>query len=209
MRSRSSRCRSSSRSSPPRSPASVCCACSRRSGSSADRRTTRSASIRRRRARCSARCARCRRPRDAVPPAQPVRRREGVRAPDDRQLPRGVRPVRMQRDPVQPRERTARARVRHAEGLEGGCADQARPPGEDLAWVPRLPPRLGVRPGLRRSDVADAPAVGAGRLRDRHRRDVHRPATISSARSHTPGSATGRTSSSRTTGCSGPRRSTI
>ena len=44
-----------------------------------------------------------------------------------------------------------------------------------LPGQPRRPARLGLRPGVRRGDVADAPAAGAGRLRDRHRRDALGP----------------------------------
>ena len=45
-----------------------------------------------------------------------------------------------------------------------GLARRAR------ARQPRRPPRLGLREGVRRGDVADAPAGRARRLRDRHRR---------------------------------------
>ena len=51
---------------------------------------------------------------DAVPSAQPVRRREGVRPLPDGQLPRELRPVRRLRDPVQPRVAAPRPRVRDA-----------------------------------------------------------------------------------------------
>ena len=53
---------------------------------------------------------------DAVLPAQPVRRVEGVRALHHRQLPRELRPVAVLGHPVQPRVAAARPRVRHAQG---------------------------------------------------------------------------------------------
>ena len=52
---------------------------------------------------------------DAVPPAQPVRRREGVRALHHGELPRELQHLRLQRHPLQPRIAAARAGVRHAE----------------------------------------------------------------------------------------------
>ena len=52
---------------------------------------------------------------DAVPPAQPVRRRQGLRVPHHRQLPRGLRHVRLQRHPLQPRVTAPRRDLRHAQ----------------------------------------------------------------------------------------------
>ena len=46
---------------------------------------------------------------------------------------------------------------------------------EAVPGQPRRAPRLGLRAGVRRGDVADAPARQAGRLRHRDRRDAHRP----------------------------------
>ena len=57
----------------------------------------------------------------------------------------------------------------HAAAIKLGQARRAR------ARQPRRAPRLGLREGLRRGDVADAPAGHARRLRDRHRRDELRP----------------------------------
>ncbi len=66
-------------------------------------------------------------------PRSPVRRGQGVRPPHDRQLPRGVRPPRVVRHPVQPRVREARARVRHPQdhelvsrGSSSGCRTRSR-----------------------------------------------------------------------------------
>ncbi len=68
------------------------------------------ASIRRPAARCSARCTKSRRrENDAVLPAQPLRRGEGLRSLDHGQLPRKLQPASDQRHPVQPRERRAGA----------------------------------------------------------------------------------------------------
>ena len=52
---------------------------------------------------------------DAVLPAQPIRRRQGLRALDHHQLPRELRPLRLLGHPVQPRVAPARARVRDAQ----------------------------------------------------------------------------------------------
>ena len=46
------------------------------------------------------------------------------------------------------------------------------PAGQALPRQPRRQARLGLRPRLRRGDVADAPGRRARRLRDRHRRDA-------------------------------------
>jgi GDP-D-mannose dehydratase len=83
-------------------------------------------------ARCSGTYADAAERGDAVLSAQPVWRGEVLRALDHGQLPGVLRPVRRQRDPVQPREPAARARVRDAEGDSDGVgAHQARP-GEEL-----------------------------------------------------------------------------
>ena len=52
---------------------------------------------------------------DPVPPAQPVRRLESVRPPDDDDLPGKLQPVRLLRHPLQPREPETQPRVRHPE----------------------------------------------------------------------------------------------
>ena len=48
-----------------------------------------------------------------VLPPLPLRRRQGLLVLDDPQLPRGLRPVRRQRDPVQPRVPPPRGNLRH------------------------------------------------------------------------------------------------
>ena len=77
----------------------------------------RRASTRPARARCSARCVETPQ-RETTPfyPRSPVRRRQGLRPLDHRELPRELRAVRGVRDPVQPREPAARPRVRDAQG---------------------------------------------------------------------------------------------
>ena len=72
------------------------------------------ASTRPARRRCSAPPAAAERD-DAVSPAQPVRREQGRRALVRRQLPRGLRSVRRQRHPVQPRDPPPRRDLRHAQ----------------------------------------------------------------------------------------------
>ena len=111
----------------------------------------------------------------AVQPAQPVRDREALRALHDGRLPRGVWTACQQRDPVQPRVATTRRDVRHAQGDPGDRRDPQRAAGAPLPRQPRRQARLGLCEGVRRGDVADAPAARAGRLRHRHRRDAHRP----------------------------------
>ena len=94
------------------------------------------------------------------------------------QLPRGLRPVRLQRDPLQPRVPAPRRDLRHPQDHPRGRPHQGRPAGQALPRQPRRAPRLGLRARLRRGDVADAPGRRARRLRDRHRRDAHGPRVL-------------------------------
>ena len=96
---------------------------------------------------------------DPVLPALPVRLRQGLRLLDQRELPRGVRPVRLQRDPLQPRVAAARRDLRHAQDHARRRAHQARAAEEALPRQSRRQARLGLREGLRRGDVAHAPAA--------------------------------------------------
>ena len=98
-----------------------------------------------------------------VLPAQPLRRREGLRPLHHGQLPRVLRPLRLLGDPLQPRVAPPRPRVRDAQGHRRGGAHQARPERAPDAGEPRRPPRLGLRRRLRRGDVADAPAGASPR----------------------------------------------
>src|SRR5215472_18029318 len=63
---------------------------------------------------------------DPVPPAEPLRRGQGLRAPPDPELPRVLRDVRGLRDPVQPRVTAPGRRVRDAQGVARRRQDQAR-----------------------------------------------------------------------------------
>src|SRR3954451_10789025 len=109
---------------------------------------------------------------DAVPSAQPVRRREGHGLLGDRDLPRELRPLRLQRDPLQPRIPAARGDVRHPQDHAGAGPHPGRPAGQALPRQPRRQARLGLRPRLHGCDVAHAPAGRARRLRRRDRRDA-------------------------------------
>ena len=111
-----------------------------------------------------------------VPPAQPVRRRQGVRPLDDDPVPRGVRPASPATASCSTTSRPAAA----------GPSSRARSPaasprilaGTQQHAVPRQPrrrARLGLRAGVRRGDVADAPAADEpDDYVDRDRRDAHR-----------------------------------
>ena len=69
---------------------------------------------------------------DAVPPAQPLRRRQGVRPLHHRQLPRELRPVRLLRHSLQSRVAAAREGVRHPQDHPRGGAHQARARASEL-----------------------------------------------------------------------------
>ena len=109
---------------------------------------------------------------DAVSSAQPVRRQQGLQLLDHAQLPRGVRHVRGQRDPLQPRVAAARPDVRDAEDHARGRRDPARRAERAQARQSRREARLGLREGLHGRRVADAAAGRARRLRARDRRDA-------------------------------------
>ena len=74
----------------------------------------------------------------------------------------------------------------HAAAIKHGLRDEHRP------GQPRRRARLGLRQGLRRGDVADAPAGRARRLRHRHRQGQHGPRLRARSPSTRPASATGR-----------------
>ena len=80
----------------------------------------------------------------AVPPAQPLRVRQGLRPLHDRQLPRVIRPLRQQRDPVQPRVAPARRDVRHAQGHPRRSRRSSRGCRSASTGQPRRQARLGV-----------------------------------------------------------------
>ena len=74
---------------------------------------------------------------DAVLPALAVRRRQGVRLLDDPELPRGLRHVRGQRDPVQPRVAAPRGDLRDPQDHPGGRA-RSRPAGRTTLYMGNL-----------------------------------------------------------------------
>ena len=136
--------------------------CSRRSASSAWRR--RRASTRRRPPSCTAWCSETPQTRDhAVLSALALRRGQALRVLDHGQLPRGLRHVRLQRHPLQPRVADPRRDLRHAQDHARAGAHQARPAGLPLPRQPRRAARLGPCARLRRGAVADAAAGAAPR----------------------------------------------
>ena len=87
--------------------------------------------------------------------------------------------------------------------------DQARARERAAARQPRRAARLGLRQGLRGSDVADAPARPARGLRDRHRQDQLGTESAAKSPSTRPVSATTRsTSRSTPRSCARPRWTT-
>ena len=109
----------------------------------------------------------------ALLPAQPVRRGEGVCFLHHTQLPRGLRDLRGQRDPLQPRVAAPRRDLRHAQDHSRREPDLARNAGPSLPRQPRRKTGLGLRGRLRRGHVAHAPGRGPRRLRDRDGRGSH------------------------------------
>ena len=95
---------------------------------------------------------------DALPPALALRRLQGLRPLDVRQLPRELRDARLERHPVQPRVAAPRRELRDPQDHDGRRRDQAGPGEGAAARQPRRQARLGLRQGLRRGDVADAAA---------------------------------------------------
>ena len=79
----------------------------------------------------------------ALLPAQPLRGGQALRLLDHRQLPRGLRPVRLQRHPLQPREPAARRDLRHAQDHARHRAHRARPAGLPVPGQPERAARLG------------------------------------------------------------------
>ena len=97
-------------------------------------------------ARCSARCARCPRPRPRLLPPLPLRRGQGLRPLDHRQLPRVLRPVRLLGHPLQPRVAPPRPGVRHPQDHQRRGPDQARPGRRSCAWATSTPSATGASP---------------------------------------------------------------
>ena len=184
-----------------RRPARAPCGCSRRSASPGSRR----ASTRRPRARCTA-PPRRRSGDDAVPPPQPLRRRQGRRLLDGGELPRGLRDVRRQRDPLQPRVPAPRRDLRHPQDHPRASPGSRPACRTSSTSATSTPARLGLRRRLRRGDVADARSRRARRLRDRDRRDALGARVPRARRSSAPAS-TGRSTSRSTRATSARPRS--
>ena len=119
---------------------------------------------------------------DAVPPAQPLRACAKVAAYwAHGQLPRGLRHVRRQRHPLQPR--VARAAARPSSPARSPAPSPASSTAsQDKLFLGNLDAERdwGYAPRLRRGDVADAAGRRARRLRRRHRRDALRARVRSS-----------------------------
>ena len=164
----------------------------------------------RQRARCSAGRGDARRARRTpFYPRSPYARRQGLRPLDDRQLPRGVRPVRLRTASCSTTSRRGAARRSSPARSRAGWPPSR--PGrerEALPGQPRRPARLGLRAGVRRGDVADAPAAGARRLRDRDRRDAHGPRVRARSPSRSSGSTGASYVRDRSRATSGRPRST-
>ena len=88
----------------------------------------------------------------AVSSAQSLRMRQGLRALADRQLSRGLRAVRVQRDPVQPRVAAARREFRHAQDHAQRHANQS--------WASRRSSRSET---WTRAATGDSPATTSRR----------------------------------------------
>ena len=73
--------------------------------------------------------------------------------------------------------------LRHAQDHPRGDPDQGGPAGVALPRQPRRAAGLGLREGVRRDDVAHAPAGPARRLRRRDERDPQRPGLLRGRRS--------------------------
>ena len=109
----------------------------------------------------------------ALPPLQPLRHRQAVRVLDGEGVPGGLRHVRGQRHPVQPRVGAAGGELRHEKDYPCRRADCLRLAGQAPAGEPGQQTGLGLRKGLCGVHVADAPAREAGGFRHRYRRTAH------------------------------------
>ena len=98
----------------------------------------------------------------AVPPSQPLRLRQGLRAQHHGELSGELWAARVQRHSVQPRVSAPRRDLRDAQDHPRRGPHQTWRPAEAVPGQPGRPPRLGLRSGLRPRDVADA-ATGSAR----------------------------------------------
>src|SRR3989441_4361681 len=115
---------------------------------------------------------------DALLPAVPVRRGEGLRTLDHGELPRVLWALRRKWHPLQPRVAPAGARVRHPQGEPRRGADREGEGERAAARQPRRPARLGLCGGLRRGHVAHAAAARARGLRRGDGTAAHRARAV-------------------------------
>ena len=104
----------------------------------------------------------------AGPAREPLRRREGLRAPVGRRLP-PAGPARLERHPLQPRVAAAPRALRDPQDHLDRGRDRPRRRRRARDGQPRRPPRLGLGPRLRRRDGPGRAGRRAGRLRRRDR----------------------------------------
>ena len=103
-----------------------------------------------------------------------VRRGEALRLLADPQLSRGLRHVRGQRDPLQPRVAAPWRDVRDPQDLPGCCARSSWATSTRCTSATSTPSATGVRTRVRRGHVAHAPGRRPERLCARHRPRMHR-----------------------------------
>ena len=83
---------------------------------------------------------------DALLAAQPLRRGQGLRPLDHRELPRELRHLRLLGHLVQPRVAAAGKGVRQPQGDRRRGADQARPSDRSSSWATSTPCAIGASP---------------------------------------------------------------
>ena len=105
-------------------------------------------------------------------PAQPLRRGQGLRPLDHRELPGELQPPRLVGDPLQPRVAPSRTRVRHPQDHQRGGPHRPRPRRQAVPRQSRRPTGLGLCRRLRPGHVDDAAAGQPRRLRRVDRRDA-------------------------------------
>ena len=82
----------------------------------------------------------------AVLPAQPLCGRQALRVLDHGQLPRGLRPSRLERHPVQPREPAARRDLRHPQGHAARSRRSRSACRSGCTWATSMPGATGAMP---------------------------------------------------------------
>ncbi len=146
------------------------CACSRPSASSASRTDALLPGLHLRDVRQGAGDAAARD--HALLPALALRRRQALCLLDHGELPRGLRHLRLQRHPVQPRVADPRRDLRHAQDHARPGPHPRRPATTACTSATWTRAATGATPATTCGAVADAAAARAGGLRHRHRRAV-------------------------------------